>query len=340
MSHIERPIIISGSTNLPVAEQIAKILQCDLLERTIEKFPNGEIGVLINETVRGRTIFLIQTCITNEVNDGIIETGLITDALHRASCGPIYLVQLLFPYQRQDRRETNKNGRPRRRPISGKLVADFYEKVCNLTGVITVHLHSDQIEGFFTNKCIVENISSAKLFIEYLKEQKIVTGEDSFEEGPVLVAPDVGGVKLVADLADSLKIDYAILDKRRSGPGQSKVCKIVGNVKGRTIIIWDDLIDSGGTVVTGIDKLIEEGVADGYLMVTHGVFSGNAIEKLAKSKFKKIIITDTVQNQDVAKYPDKFVVLPMAPLIAKVIANIYNNESLQEAVRHNILQNL
>jgi ribose-phosphate pyrophosphokinase len=328
----DKPVIISGSTNKKVAQEIAKILDCNLITLDIEKFANGEIGVNIRETVRGFRAFLIQTSVTGEVNDNIIETGLIADALRRAGCKSVYLVQLLYPYERQDRRENDKEkNRPKRRPISARLVANFYEDLCGFSGIVTIHLHSEQIEGFFS-KAYIENINVITLFTEHLQKIGILNNGKNI----TLAGPDIGAVKMVADMAETLNYDYVIIDKRRTGPGKSHIMKIIGDVEGRTVVICDDQIDGGGTVINAAEKLLEMGAVSVYVIATHFIGSGDAVERLLNSKITKIIVTDTVSNSLILQHPEKFTVLPVAPLMTDVITRIFNNISLQEAVAHKI----
>lgn len=330
MNNNDKPVIISGSTNRKVAQEIAKILDCNLIDMSIEKFANGEIGVNICETVRGSRAFFIQTSVTGEVNDNLIETGLVADALRRAGCKSWYLVQLLYPYERQDRRENDKDkNRPRRRPISARFVASFYEDLCGFDGVVTIHLHSEQIEGFFL-KSYIENINVISLFTEHLKKVGILNNGNKVS----LAGPDIGAVKIVADMAETLNYDYVIIDKRRTGPGKSKVMKVIGDVEGRKVVIFDDVIDGGGTIISAAEKLMEMGATEVYVIATHFIASGNAVEKLLNSKITKVIVTDTVLNEEILKHEDKFTVLSIAPLMTDVITRIFNNISLQEAVAH------
>ncbi len=328
----DKPVIISGSTNIKVAEQISKILECDLFPIKIEKFANGEIGVLLEKTVRGSRAFVVQTSVTGNVNDNLIETGLIADALKRAACKSWYLIQLIYPYERQDRRENDKEkNRPKRRPVSARFVADFYEKLCGFSGVVTIHLHSEQIEGFF-DKAYIENISAIPLLTGHLQEIGVLNNGKKVS----FAGPDIGAVKMIADISEFLDYDYVIIDKRRTGPGKSKVMKVIGDVAGRIVVIGDDQIDGGGTIISAADKLFEMGALEVYVICTQFVGSGNAVKNLLNSKITKIITTDTIPNDLILKHPEKFTVLPIAPLMTDVITRIFNNRSLQEAVAHKI----
>ncbi len=329
-------MILAGSTNVPLAEKIASELKLPLTERDIEMFPNGEIGVEIKESVAGAEVFIIETLITGNVNDNFVESLLLIDAAKRARASKVYLVQAMMPYQRQDRRETNKRNRPKRRPLSGRVIADCYSQAVHLDGLIVVKLHSDQIEGFFSNNCIVENIDPSKLFVQYLKSIGVINGQ--YEgKAPVVVAPDVGSAKSADEFSNAINLEYVLMNKRRIKAGESKVMHVIGDHSERDCIIYDDMIDTGGTVLNALEKLREakeQGAKNVYLMSPHGVFSRDAIEKLGNSTFTKIVITDSIPNPDLAKYSDKFEVITLAPFLAKVIANVHNSESLQQIVEH------
>ncbi|MDQ5971063.1 MAG: Phosphoribosyl pyrophosphate synthase [Patescibacteria group bacterium] len=329
--------IISGSTHVSLAEQIAKKLGIELTSRNITVFANGEIDAEITETVSGSEVFIIQTSITGNVNDNFVESLLLIDAAKRARAIKVYLVQTIFPYQRQDRREANKKGRPKRKSVSAKVIANCYQKAVGVDGVVVVKLHSDQIEGFFDNHCIVENIDPAKLFINYLKENNIIRADYNGGKAPIMVAPDVGSAKSTDDFSYLLNLEYVLLNKRRVKAGESEVLHIVGDYRDRDCIIYDDMIDTGGTVINALEKLKDvknDGAKDVYLMAPHGIFSKDAIDKLGKSDFKKIVITDSINNPAISAYPDKFDVIPLAPLLSSVIKNIHDLESLQSLVHH------
>lgn len=330
MSNENKPVIVSGSTHREAAAKIASILECELVEIKAGAFNNGERSIEILHTVRGKDVFLIQTSLTGKVDENLMETSFICDALRRAGAHKINMVQFIFPYERQDRREMDKErNRPKRKPISSSVVAAFYEDLCRVDSMITIHLHCEQIEGFF--KTIpVENITIATLFTKYLQEI------GALNENTIFAGPDVGSVKMVADISEMLNCDYVIIDKRRHSGSEVKVMKVIGDVKGKTVVMYDDQIDTGNTLIGAADKLLEMGAVEVYVISTHFVGSDGAIEKLLNSKIKKIIVTDTVPTPALAEHPDRFVVLSVVPLIAKVITNIFNNESLQETVAHKV----
>src|SRR3989344_3479469 len=246
--------IIAGSTNLILAQGIANELKIQLTSRIIEVFANGEIDAEITETVAGSEVFIIQTSVTGNVNDNFVESLLLIDAAKRARAIKVYLVQPIFPYQRQDRREANKKGRPKRKSVSAKVIANCYQKAVGVDGVVVVKLHADQIEGFFDNDCIVENIDPAKLFIDYLKSNGIIKANYNGHKKPTMVSPDIGAAKSTDDFAKLLDLEYVLLNKRRVKAGESEVLHVIGDFAGRDCIIYDDLIDTGGTVLKALEK--------------------------------------------------------------------------------------
>ncbi len=327
--------LISGSTHLALAQKISFDLNVRLTEVSIEKFSCDEINVEIKETVRGAEVFIIQSSLTGHGNDNFVEAMLIIDAAKRAGASKVYLVQTIFPYQRQDRRETNRRNRPKRKAISGRVMADCFARAVFVDGIISIKLHSDQIEGFFDNRTLIENIDPTSLFIEYLKSENIIRSEYGDSKPPTVVAPDIGSAKTADSFSEALGLnDYVIVNKRRTKSNESEVLHVIGDYSGRICIIYDDMIDTGGTVVNSqkkLQELKEAGATDVYLMAPHGIFSKNAIERLSNSDFKKIVITDSIPNPQVENN-EKFVILSLAPLLKSVIKNIHDAESLQPVV--------
>jgi len=330
-------MILAGSTNRPLAQKIfdeislldTTELGMDLLKREITIFPDGEIGVELNETVAGAEVFIVQTSITGKVNNNFVETLFLADAAKRARAKAVFLVQLILPYQRQDRRESNKNHRPKRKSVSAKVILDCYTKAVGVKRIIAVKLHSEQIEGFVDNDASIENIDPTILFKNFLESSGVIKKTYEGKE-PIVVAPDVGAAKSVEDFHKALNLStYAIINKRRSGPGQSEALHLIGDCEDRDCIIYDDLIDTGNTVIKAAEKLKEFGAKNIYLVAPHGVFSEGAVEKLANAPFEKIVITDSIPNPEIDKYSEKFVVLSLATILAKVIINIHNPESFQ-----------
>ncbi len=326
--------IICGSTCPEIAAEIAKILGKELVRCKITKFANGEPDVLIEESVRGKTVFVIQTSLLDEAGDNLLETVAIADALKRAHCYETFLVQLMYPMARQDRREQDKKtGKPKRRPISASIAARMFQDVAGFRGLITMHLHAGQIEGFFDpNKCIVENISPSKIFIKHLKDEGIINGKKNV----MLLAPDVGAASSVSLLSDILNFPpYGIIDKRRSGPGDPEVMNIIGEVKDMIVILWDDMVDSGGTAVKAAQKALNHGAKEVLLIATHPVLSGKAVVTLINSPFSKVIFSNTLPLPEALKNDQRFVQLSVAPMLADVIANVYNDQSLEDIVSAN-----
>ncbi len=331
--------IMSSPSCTYIAGEIAKTLEKNLIKCKIGEFPNGDPDILIKESVRGKTVFFIQTSLTGDgaAAKSLFQTQAVADALYRAGCSVMYLIQLNFPAARQDRREYDSESesfKSKRRPITAKVTAETIENA-GIRGIVTFHLHSGQIEGFFTaRKCFVENISPASIFIEFLKESNILNGSN---EDLVLIAPDVGGAAFVSFLSKVLRLPpYVIIDKRRYSAGNSEVVNIIGNVQGKRCILWDDMVDSGGTMVKAAKKVLEQGATEVILIATHAVLSGNAEENLLNSPFVKIIFSDTLPLPVSFKNDSRFIQLSVGPMLARVIANLYNDESLEEIVRINI----
>jgi len=277
----------------------------------IKKFADGEIYVEINENIRGNSVFVIQSTAT-PANDNLMELLLCIDALRRSSAKNITAVIPYFGYARQDRKVVPRTS------ISAKLVSNLITNA-GAHRVVTVDLHAGQIQGFFDMP--VDNLFTTPLFARYIK--KNIKGRDL-----ICVSPDAGGIERTRGLATKIHADLAIIDKRRPEPGKSKVMNIVGNVQGKDCIIVDDIIDSGGTIVNAADALVKKGAKNIYVFVTHAVLSGDAINKLQKSKIKKLIITDSIDNSKKIRKASKIEVLSIAQLMAEAIKRISNSTSV------------
>ncbi len=304
--------IFAGNSNMPLAEEIASYLGITLGQGYATTFSNGETRVNIEETVRGCDVYIVQS-LSNPVDHYIMELLIMMDAMKRASAGRITAVIPYFAYARQDRKT-----RPRE-PISAKLLANLIT-VAGANRVITMDLHAGQIQGFFDIP--VDPLQASPILAEYIKNN--LNLDDS-----VVVSPDVGGVARARAFASRLHLPIAIIDKRRPAPNESEVMYIVGDVKGKTCIVIDDMIDTGGTLVKGADALLEEGATEVYACATHPVFSGNAIENIKKSHIKKVIVTNTILL-DKEHLCDKIEVLSVAKLFAEAIDRIHNNRSVSE----------
>ena len=303
--------ILSGTSNLSLSRNIARQLKLKLVNTNIKSFADAEIYVEINENIRGNSVFVIQSTST-PANDNLMELLLCIDALRRSSAKNITAVIPYFGYARQDRKVVPRTS------ISAKLVSNLITNA-GANRIVTVDLHSGQIQGFFDIP--VDNLFTTPLFTRYIKK-------NLKNKNLICVSPDVGGVQRTRGLATKINVDLAIIDKRRSQPGKSQVMRIIGNVQNKECIIVDDIIDSGGTIVNAVDALIKEGAKSVYVFVTHAVLSGEAINKIKKSKINKLIITDSIDNTKKIKNVSKIQVLSIAPLMAEAIKRISNSTSV------------
>ena len=303
--------ILSGTSNLSLSRSIARQLKLKLVNTNIKSFADGEVYVEINENIRGNSVFVIQSTST-PANDNLMELLLCIDALRRSSAKNITAVIPYFGYARQDRKVVPRTS------ISAKLVSNLITNA-GANRIVTVDLHSGQIQGFFDIP--VDNLFTTPLFARYIKK-------NLKNKNLICVSPDVGGVQRTRGLATKINVDLAIIDKRRPQPGKSQVMRIIGNVQNKECIIVDDIIDSGGTIVNAVDALIREGAKSVYVFVTHAVLSGEAINKIKKSKINKLIITDSIDNTKKIKNVSKIQVLSIAPLMAEAIKRISNSTSV------------
>ena len=294
--------IISGSSNRPLAEEIARYLNINLSEVELKKFKRGE-------HIREIDLFIVQsTC--NPANDHLMELLLMIDAAFRASARRITAVIPYFGYARQDRKVEP------RVPISAKVVANILHAV-GVKRVLTVELHSEQIQGFFDVP--VDNLISTPIIVDYLKRLNI--------SDAVVVSPDTGGVERARFLGKRLNAGLAIIDKRRPEANVSKVMHVIGDVKGKNCILLDDMIDTGGSISGAARALREDGARDIYCVATHPVLSADAAEKLRSADFKEIVVTNTIPIPPEKKLPN-MTVLSIAPLFGEAIRRIHNGESV------------
>ena len=305
--------ILSGTSNLSLSRNIARQIKLKLVNTNIKTFADGEVYVEINENIRGNSVFVIQSTST-PANDNLMELLLCIDALRRSSAKNITAVIPYFGYARQDRKVVPRTS------ISAKLVSNLITNA-GANRIVTVDLHSGQIQGFFDIP--VDNLFTTPLFARYIKK-------NLKNKNLICVSPDVGGVQRTRGLATKINVDLAIIDKRRPQPGKSQVMRIIGNVQNKECIIVDDIIDSGGTIVNAADALIREGAKSVYVFVTHAVLSGEAINKIKKSKINKLIITDSIDNAKKIKNVSKIQVLSIAPLMAEAIKRISNSTSVSD----------
>jgi ribose-phosphate pyrophosphokinase len=292
-----------------LSEEIAKYLNQRLADVVIKKFSDGEISVKINENIRGKDVFIIQPT-SAPANDHIMELLLTIDAVRRASAKRITAVIPYYGYGRQDRKQEP------RVPISARLVADIIQ-VTGLDRVLTVDLHADQIQGFF--HIPVDNLYAAPIFIQYLKESH-------FSE-PVVVSPDSGGVERARYLARHINAGLAIIDKRRPQANVAEIMNVIGDVEGKECILYDDMIDTAGTITKAAKALKENGAKRVIACATHPVLSGPAIQRIEESVLDEVIFSNTIYLPE-EKRIRKIKILSIANLIGEAIRRIHNEESV------------
>ncbi|EAK7234873.1 ribose-phosphate pyrophosphokinase [Campylobacter upsaliensis] len=299
--------IFSGSANLEFAKQISKYLSLPLSDAGVKRFSDGEISVQIDESVRGKDVFIIQsTCAP--ANDNLMELLILTDALRRSSANSITAIIPYFGYARQDRKANP------RVPISAKLVADLIE-AAGIDRVATIDLHAGQIQGFFNIP--VDNLYGSIVFNDYIKSKHF--------KNAVVGSPDIGGIARARSVAKKLGLNIIIVDKRREKANESEVMNIIGDVNGKDVVLVDDIIDTAGTIVKAAKALKEKGANSVMACCTHAVLSGEAYERIAKGDLDELVITDTIPLK---KEHEKIKVLSVAPIFAEVIRRVYHNESV------------
>ena len=303
--------ILTGNSNKNLSSKIAKYLKEKLVNSNIRKFKDGEIYVEINENIRGNNIFFIQS-VSSPANDNLMEMLLCIDALKRSSAKNITAVIPYFGYARQDRKVVPRTS------ISAKLVSNLITQA-GADRVVTVDLHAGQIQGFFDIP--VDNLFTTPLFARHIKK-KIKS------KNIICVAPDVGGVERSRALGRILNVGLAIVDKRRPKPGQSQVMNVIGDVKEKTCIIVDDIIDSGGTIVNAAKALKKRGAKDVYVYISHGVLSGDAVKSIKNSPIKKLVITDTINNENKVRSAKNIEILSISNLMGEAIRRISNSTSV------------
>ncbi len=304
-------MVFTGNANPQLADAIAKNIGVPLGYAGISKFSDGEVSVELNENVRGKDVFIIQpTC--SPTNDSIMELLLMADALHRASANRITAVIPYFGYARQDRRV-----RSARVAISAKVVADMIGAV-GVNRVLTVDLHAEQIQGFFSIP--VDNVYGSPVLTDDIERQSYTN--------LTVVSPDVGGVVRARAVAKQLNVDLAIIDKRRPTANEAQVMHIIGDVKGRSCLIVDDMVDTAGTLCKAADALKEHGALKVVAYCTHPVLSGPAIENINSSNLDALVVTDTIPLSDEAKSCAHIRQLSMAKLLAESIRRVSNEESI------------
>ena len=303
--------VLSGTSNPKLSKDIARNLKLKLVNTNIKRFADDEIYVEINENIRGNTIFVIQST-SNPANDNLMELLICIDALKRSSAKNITAVIPYFGYARQDRKVVPRTA------ISAKLVSNLIT-MAGANRILSVDLHAGQIQGFFDIP--VDNLFATPIFARHIQKKIKLNNL-------ICVAPDVGGVERTRALSRRINSSIAIIDKRRPSPGKSEVMNIVGSVKGKNCVIIDDIIDSGGTIVNGVDALKEKGAKDIYVYITHAVLSGEAVHKIEKSQIKKLITTDTIDNSKKIGKSKKIEIVSLAPMISEAMKRIANSTSV------------
>ena len=306
--------LLAGNSNRALAEAVASRLDLPLTRAQVKRFADNEVWVTIDENVRGEDVFILQS--TNyPANDNLMELLVCIDALKRASAKRITAVMPYFGYARQDRKTGGRT------PISAKLVANLIERA-GADRVLTMDLHSGQIQGFFDIP--TDNLISAPLLATDIKENYQKPSEI------MIVSPDVGGVVRALAVASRLNAELAIVDKRRSGPGKSEVANVIGDVDGRRCILFDDMIDGGGTLCNAAQALIDAGATEVSAYVTHGVMSGAAVERVNGSVLKELVMTDSIPAPDRALEGGKIRYVSCDQLLGEAIRRIANEESVSK----------
>ncbi|MBY5942688.1 MULTISPECIES: ribose-phosphate pyrophosphokinase [Halomonas] len=304
-------MVFAGNANPELARKVAESLDSRLGNATVGQFSDGEVAVEINENVRGKDVFILQsTCAPT--NDNLMELILMVDALRRASATRITAVVPYFGYARQDRRV-----RSARVPISAKIVADMMVKA-GVDRVMTMDLHADQIQGFFDVP--VDNVYGSPILLDDIERQNY--------DDLVVVSPDVGGVVRARAIAKQLNADLAIIDKRRPQANQAQVMHIIGDIQDRTCVVVDDMIDTAGTLCKAGEALKEHGAKRVVAYATHPILSGPAVDNISESVLDEVVVADTIPLSDTARRSGRIRQLSVAGLIAEAIRRVSNEESV------------
>ncbi len=303
--------IFAGTAHHALAEDICEYLGTELLDARAKRFADGEVSVEINETVRGADVFIIQPT-SPPVNENIMELLVIVDALRRASARRITAVVPYYGYARQDRKAKPRD------PITAKLMANILT-AAGARRLLSIDLHAPQIQGFFDIP--VDNLYAAPLMIDYFRKKEL--------DNLTAVAPDVGSVKRVRSIAETLNIPMSIIDKRRPKPNVAEVMHVIGrsNIKDSNVILFDDIIDTGGTITQAAGALKENGAKNVFACASHGLFSGPAIERMKNSPIDEIIVTDSIPQKH-SEELDNLTVLSLAPLVGEAIDRIFKDLSV------------
>ncbi len=303
--------IVAANSNRPLAEAICSYLHLPQTKAVVKRFNDMEVFVEIQENVRGQDMFVVQST-SFPANDHLMELLIIVDALKRASAKRITAVIPYFGYARQDRKSGSRT------PISAKLVANLITRA-GADRVLTLDLHADQIQGFFDIP--TDNLFAGPVMVRDIKQHMDVANT-------VVVSPDVGGVVRARALAKRLATPLAIVDKRRERAGESEVMNIIGEVAGKSCILIDDIVDSGGTLCNAAEALLAQGAKDVTAYITHGVLSGGAVARITSSKLKTLVITDSIQPTEAVRVARNIRVIGIAPLLGEAIGRTSREESV------------
>ncbi len=303
--------LLACNSNVTLSQEIAKYLNLKLVDAEVKKFADKEIFVEIKENVRGEDIFVVQST-SFPANDNIMELLIVIDALRRASAKRITAVIPYFGYARQDRKAAPRT------PISAKLVANLITSA-GADRVLTVDLHAGQIQGFFDIP--LDNLYAAPVFVRHIKQNFSL-------ENFVVVSPDVGGVARARAIASKIGSDLAIVDKRRPKAGVSEVMNIIGDVEGKNCVIVDDMVDSGGTLCNAAEALINKGALSVSAYITHGILSGKAGERIANSKLKNLVTTNSIEPSEITLATKNIKIIDISSLIGEAIRNIAQEKSV------------
>ena len=323
MPTVIEPKIISGNSNLSLAQSVAKRMtlyrgmNVNLVDARVERFNDGEIFVEVFENVRGEDMFILQST-SNPANDNLMELLIMADALRRSSASRVTAVMPYFGYARQDRRSKART------PITAKLVANMIAEA-GIGRVLTMDLHAAQIQGFFDIP--VDNLYASPIFALDIMHQFKDCRDDI-----MIVSPDVGGVARARELAQRLNAPLAIVDKRREKPGEVAEMTVIGNVEGKKCIIVDDICDTAGTLCKAAGHLADQGAEEVHAYISHGVMSGPAVDRVTNSALKSLVFTDSIQPTEAINGAANIRVLPTAPLFAQAILNIWNDTSVSSLI--------
>jgi ribose-phosphate pyrophosphokinase len=302
--------LLTGNSNPALAKEISEYIGQGLCQTTVTTFSDGEIRVRIDENVRGGDVFLIQSC-CHPVNTSIMELLLMIDAVKRSSASRITAVIPYYGYGRQDRKDQP------RVPISAKLIADLLT-VAGTNRVLTMDLHAGPIQGFFDIP--VDHLYAMPVLLDYIKKQRV--------SDMVIVSPDAGGVERARAFAKRLNSSLAIIDKRRESPNQAEVMNIIGDVKGMHALLFDDMIDTAGTIVQTAQTCLDNGALSVWAGCTHAVLSGPALERLEGSSLREVVVTNTIPLNGKEQQCSKIKTLSVAPLLGEAILRIHREESV------------